>query len=154
MMKLRYIFNKNNLGIPSVMIAGPGFVDQARYTALNNGVPVMRVAQYPGAFAAHTADELIRNTREILWPQIVEALTKPILDEERSAGIAGSKGDIRDDAFYGTIDEITGDAARNKVQTMPGGGYATIKIELPENWDSLMTELGYEPLESYSLLRR
>ena len=44
---------------------------------------------------------------------------------------------------------ITGDAARNKVQTMPGGGYATIKIELPENWDSLMTELGYEPLESY-----
>ena len=43
---------------------------------------------------------------------------------------------------------ITGDAARNKVQTMPGGGYATIKIELPENWDSLMTELGYEPLES------
>ena len=96
------------LGIPSVMIAGPGFVDQARYTALNNGVPVMRVAQYPGAFATHTADELIRNTREILWPQIVEALTKPILDEERSAGIAGSKGDIRDDVFYGTIDEING----------------------------------------------
>ena len=94
------------LGIPSVMIAGPGFVDQARYTALNNGVPVMRVAQYPGAFATHTRDELIRNTREILWPQIVEALTKPILDEERSAGIAGSKGDIRDDVFYGTIDEI------------------------------------------------
>ena len=38
------------------------------------------------------------------------------------------------------------------VQTMPGGGYATIKIELPENWDSLMTELGYEPLESYVAL--
>ena len=94
------------LGIPSVMIAGPGFVDQARYTALNNGVPVMRVAQYPGAFATHTREELIRNTREILWPQIVEALTKPISDEERSAGIAGSKGDIRDDVFYGTIDDI------------------------------------------------
>ena len=44
---------------------------------------------------------------------------------------------------------ITGDAARNKVQTMPGGGYATIKIELPDNWDSLMAELGYEPLRSY-----
>lgn len=47
---------------------------------------------------------------------------------------------------------ITGDAARNKVQTMPGGGYATIKIELPENWDSLMVELGYEPIESYVAL--
>ena len=34
-----------------------------------------------------------------------------------------------------------GGAARNKVQTMPGGGYATIKIELPANWDSLMAEL-------------
>ena len=44
---------------------------------------------------------------------------------------------------------VTGDAARNKVQTMPGGGYATIKIELPANWDSLMAELGYEPLRKY-----
>ena len=94
------------LGIPSVIIAGPGFVDQAKYTALNNGVPVMRVAQYPGAFATHTVDELIKNTREILWPQIVEALTKPISEEERSAGISGNKGDIRDDAFFGTLDEI------------------------------------------------
>ena len=94
------------LGIPAVIIAGPGFVDQAKYTALNNGVPVMRVAQYPGAFATHTAEELVNNTREILWPQIVEALTKPISDEERSAGISGNKGDIRDDAFYGTVEEI------------------------------------------------
>ena len=94
------------LGIPSVIIAGPGFVDQAKYTALNNGVPVMRVAQYPGAFATHTAEELIQNTREILWPQIVEALTKPISEEERSAGVSGNKGDIRDDAFFGTLDEI------------------------------------------------
>lgn len=94
------------LGIPSVIIAGPGFVEQARYTALNNGVPVMRVAQYPGAFATHTAEELLRNTREILWPQIVQALTKPISEEERSAGVSGNKGDIRDDAFFGTMDEI------------------------------------------------
>ena len=94
------------LGIPSVIIAGPGFIDQARYTALNNGVPVMRVAQYPGAFATHTADELVKNTREVLWPQIVEALTKPISEEELSAGISGNKGDIRDDVFYGTLDEV------------------------------------------------
>ena len=94
------------IGIPSVIIAGPGFVDQAKYTAINNGVPVMRVARYPGAFATHTADELIKNTREILWPQIVQALTKPMTEEERNAGIAGNKGDIRDDAFFGTVGEI------------------------------------------------
>lgn len=94
------------LGIPSVIIAGPGFMEQARNTALNNGVPVMRVAQYPGAFATHTADELVKNTREVLWPQIVDALTKPITDEELSAGISGNKGDVRDDVFYGTLDEV------------------------------------------------
>ena len=44
---------------------------------------------------------------------------------------------------------ITGDAARNKVQTMPGGGYATVKIELPRAWDKLMAELGYQPLKEY-----
>ena len=71
------------IGIPSVIIAGPGFADQAYYTAYNNGVPVMRVAVYPGAFATHTNEELIRNTREVLWPQIVEALTKPITQEKQ-----------------------------------------------------------------------
>lgn len=38
---------------------------------------------------------------------------------------------------------ITGDSARNKIQIMPGGGYSTIKIELPSNWDDLMHEAGY-----------
>ena len=46
---------------------------------------------------------------------------------------------------------VTGDAARNKIQTMPGGGTATIKIELPENWNELMAKLGYEPLKKYEL---
>lgn len=94
------------LGIPSVIIAGSGFTDQAKYTALNNGVRVMRVAEYPGAFASHTEEELIRNTREVLWPRIVDALTRPITAEELSAGARGKTGDIRDDAFYGTIDEV------------------------------------------------
>ena len=94
------------VGVPSVVIAGPGFVDQARYTALNSGVAVLRAAEYPGAFALHTEAELIRNTREVLWPQIVAALTKPITPEEKAAGEKGNKGDIRDDVFYGTFDEV------------------------------------------------
>ena len=94
------------IGIPSVIIAGPGFVDQAKCTALNNGVAVLRCAKYPGAFALHTEAELLRNTREVLWPQIVEALTKPITDTERTAGMKGEKSDIRDDVFHGTFDEV------------------------------------------------
>ena len=46
---------------------------------------------------------------------------------------------------------ITGDAARNKVQTMPGGGYSTVKIELPRDWNRLMSELGYQPLDEFVL---
>lgn len=94
------------LGIPSVIIAGPGFSDQARYTAHNNGVPVMRVAEYPGAFAADSEETLLKNTREILWPQIVEALTKPITAEEMAMAEKAGNGDIRDDVFYGTLEEI------------------------------------------------
>jgi len=93
-------------GVPSVVIAGPGFSDQARHTALNNGVAVLRVAEYPGAFALHTQEELIRNTREVLWRQIVDALTKPISAAEKSAGEKGGTGDIRDDVFYGSLDEV------------------------------------------------
>ena len=44
---------------------------------------------------------------------------------------------------------VTGDASRNKIQTMPGGGYKTIAIELPKAWEELMTELGYAPLKEF-----
>ena len=44
---------------------------------------------------------------------------------------------------------ITGDDSRNKVQTMPGGGYAPVKIELPADWDTLTQSLGYKPLSNY-----
>lgn len=54
------------IGIPSVIITAPSFTAQARYTALNNGVPVMRVAEYPNAFALDDEKTLIKNTQEIL----------------------------------------------------------------------------------------
>jgi hypothetical protein len=94
------------IGIPSVIITAPSFTAQARYTALNNGVPVLRVAEYPSAFALDDEAMLIKNTREILWPQIVDALTKPISTEERNQGLAANHGDLRDDVFFGTIDEV------------------------------------------------
>lgn len=46
---------------------------------------------------------------------------------------------------------IAGDSVRNKFQVMPGGGYVTIEIELPENWNDLVAPLGYEPLEQFCL---
>ena len=94
------------LGIPSVIVTAPGFDNQARYTARNNGVPVLRVAVYPGAFASHTEEQLIKNTQEITWPQIVEALTTPIRQDEFAA--AETTQGITDDVFHGTLDEVYG----------------------------------------------
>jgi hypothetical protein len=94
------------LGIPAVTIAGPTFVNQVYSTSVNNGVPAPRAATYPGAFAAHSREELLQNTREVLWPQIVEALTKPITEAEiadrREAGV----GDPKDRVFAGTVDGV------------------------------------------------
>ncbi|MBQ6533809.1 MAG: hypothetical protein IJI37_01445, partial [Opitutales bacterium] len=46
---------------------------------------------------------------------------------------------------------LAGDSNRNKTMCVPGGGCATIKIELPANWDELMSRLGYRPLSDFYL---
>ena len=46
---------------------------------------------------------------------------------------------------------VTGDPSRNKELCVPGGGFATIKIELAKAWDSLMAERGYKPLAAFML---
>lgn len=94
------------LGIPAVTIAGPSFVQQVYSTAVNNGVPAPRTATYPGAFAAHTREELIQNTRAVLWPQLVEALTKPITDAEIAERRKAAVGESRDVVFTGTVEEV------------------------------------------------
>ncbi len=94
------------IGIPSVMIAAPGFYTQAQTTAYNNGVPVLRVAVYPGAFASHTEEELKQNTREVLWPQIIDALTVPISQDEIDDSQQYEAIDPQEAVFSGTIDEV------------------------------------------------
>ncbi len=78
------------LGIPSVMIAAPGFVKQAKSTAATAGIGILRVAEYPGSFASHTREELRNNTRKVLWPQIKKALTEPLRPEESASNQEGS----------------------------------------------------------------
>ncbi len=94
------------IGIPAVAIAAPTFTEQVFYTSTNNGVPAPRVAEYPCAFASHTNDELIKNTREVLWPQIVKALTTPITAEELARSTKKNQGGLRDDIFFGTYQEV------------------------------------------------
>ena len=46
---------------------------------------------------------------------------------------------------------VTGDPNRNKTMCVPGGGFASVKIELPKNWDALTAAVGYQPLKSFYL---
>ena len=94
------------IGIPAVAIAAPTFTEQVFYTSTNNGVPAPRVAEYPGAFSSHTTEELIKNTREVLWPQIVKALTTSITAEELARSTKKNQGGLRDDIFFGTYQEV------------------------------------------------
>lgn len=91
------------LGIPSVMIAGPGFVNQAKATAYTAGIAVLRVAEYPGSFASHSREELLANTREVLWPQVKAALTQPISPEEVADGQPGAATEVD---LGGSFEEI------------------------------------------------
>ena len=95
-----------HLGIPSVMIAAPGFVEQARSAATAAGVPIQRVAEYPGAFASHTRDELRDNTRNVLWPQILKALTTPFTEEEIKASQSVTDTSNGGIIFKGSYDEV------------------------------------------------
>lgn len=94
------------IGIPTVTVAAPTFVAQVHSTGVNRGVPVLRTAEYPGAFASHSTDELKKNAREVLWPQIKSALTTQITKEEIAKYAPEGKRPADEIIYYGNYDEI------------------------------------------------
>lgn len=94
------------IGIPTVTIGAPTFISQIHSTGVNRGVPVLRTAEYPGAFSADSYEELIKNSREILWPQIIDALTKEITLGEIDLYKLSKKRPFDETIYYGTFDEI------------------------------------------------
>ena len=96
------------LGIPSAMIAAPGFVKQAKATAAAAGLAELRVAEYPGAFASHTREELLENTRKVLLPQVKSALTGagPKVESPKSQ-VPGPACDLRPETLdFESYDEF------------------------------------------------
>ena len=94
-------------GVPAVVVGAEAFVPQIESTGFNRGVPVVRTAAYPGAFASDTTEEQQRKAREVLYPQIVTALTTEITQDEidRIAGaVAGANYD--DIVFTGSHERI------------------------------------------------
>ena len=94
------------IGIPAVSVGAPTFIRQIHSTGVNRGVPVLRTAEYPGAFASHSESELRDHTRATVWPQVVSALTQPITREEIDLYAADGKRPYDEVIYTGTFDEI------------------------------------------------
>lgn len=94
------------IGIPAVTVGAPTFIAQIHSTGVNRGIPVLRTAEYPGAFASHSTEELLKNTREKVFPQVVEALTAPITQEEIALYANQGKRPYDEIVYYGNYDEI------------------------------------------------
>ena len=70
------------IGIPTVTVGAPAFISEIHLTGTNRGVPVLRTVEYPHAFSSETTQELQKNARDILYPNIIKALTTEITPEE------------------------------------------------------------------------
>jgi len=88
------------IGIPAVVVGAETFIAQIRSTGLSRGVPVVRTAAYPGAFAADTTEEQETKARDILYGQVVTALTTQITQAEIDE-IAGAVNSVKyDDVIF------------------------------------------------------
>ena len=99
----RLLIESEKLGIPATVVVAFGFAKNAHTTGADEGVPVVRESTYNGPFELDSDENLRKNTEEILFPQIIEALTKP-LDKSEYAVI--EKPDPTKIMFRGTIDEV------------------------------------------------
>lgn len=94
------------IGIPTVTIGSPTFIQQIHSTGVNRGVPVLRTAEYPGAFASDSTETLKQNATEILWPQIKNALTTQITKAEIAEHAPTGKRPYDEIIYYGNYDEV------------------------------------------------
>ena len=83
-------------------MVNPGFDAQARKVARAEGIPAIQVALYPDPFDLDTDDQLREKSVRIVLPQIIAALTKPVVVSKEAAAATDNKAVV----FTGTIDQI------------------------------------------------
>ncbi len=95
------------IGIPAVVVGAETFIAQIQSTGVSRGVPVVRTAAYPGAFAADTTEIQQTKARDILYNQVVTALTTQITQDEIDT-IAGAVNSTKynDVIFTGSYQRI------------------------------------------------
>lgn len=87
-------------GIPAVVVGAEAFVPQIQSTGYNRGVPVVRTAPYPGAFANDTTEVQQQKARDILFPAIEKAFVDPITQEEADEIAGAIAGVSYDDVVF------------------------------------------------------
>lgn len=129
-------------GIPGVVVTAPGFKEFGHIHGRDQGVPSLQVAVYPGVFEVHTKDQLEENTKKIVVPQIIEALTNPI-----PAAASFEEKNPREIVFEGSIEEV------NKYFTDQqwSDGMAIIP-PTPERVEEFLKYTDYSPHEEIAVL--
>jgi len=84
------------------VVTNPGFDEQVRHSAQDSGIPFLQVALYPDPFDLETDAQLREKSVKVVFPQIVDALTKPITGSKGPV----ATGDGREIVFTGTVDQI------------------------------------------------
>ncbi|MBE6825106.1 MAG: hypothetical protein E7513_07160 [Ruminococcaceae bacterium] len=95
------------IGIPAVVVGAETFIPQIKSTGYNRGVPVIRTAAYPGAFANDETAVQQQKARDILYDQVVTGLTTQIEQAEidEIAGAATS-ANYNDTIFTGSYQRV------------------------------------------------
>jgi hypothetical protein len=120
-------------------------VNQVYSTAATHGVPPPRAVANPGsAFPDRYTVEL--HARKLIEKEGGELTDPPPWMARRPRQEKIPTIPVMKPGMTALL--VTGDAHRNKVQTMRGGNSATIEIQPTSNWDELMAALGYLPRKS------
>ncbi len=71
------------LGTPVVLLANPGFVRDAQSAASNKGMPVIRILPLNVACESTVPEDIEAGTVQAM-PSIIESLTRPLTEQEKS----------------------------------------------------------------------
>jgi hypothetical protein len=88
-------------GVPSTTIVATAFLKQASANARGEGMADLCVSEFPGVIMTQSDEELRRNVAEVLVPNIIRQLTRPVTVETKA-----TEPEPRSIVFRGTLDQV------------------------------------------------
>ena len=107
---MRSAVETERIGIPSVTVAATSFLPLVCSLSISDGMPGLRVAEYPGTWSVESKDRIKDFYRTMTFDHVVNALTKPLNREEVNAKLMMPK----DIVATGSFEEINTYFHRNR----------------------------------------